>query len=125
MVEYALVGPADEIKTFSRDIRPDVGTKPGWRWLPVERTEDPHDPAAEVLEPESVKITKDRVAVTRAVRAKTVEELDQERAAEIETALPPALIAVLTELDGRIRALEQKAPRTPAEFKETVLELFR
>jgi hypothetical protein len=124
MAEFALVGPADEIRTYSRHVRPDVETKPGWRWLPVERSEEPYDPATELLESETVTVAKDRVRVKRAARARTAEEREEDRNAEIETALPPLLAAVLTELDSRIRVLEGKQPRSQAEFKAAVRELL-
>jgi hypothetical protein len=123
MAEYALVGPADEIKTIARDVKPDVGTKPGWRWLPVERSEDSYDPAIEILEPESMQVVKDRVVVSRTARPKTDEELDQEKSARIDDALPPALLSVLTGIENRLRALEGKPARSEDEFRLAARQL--
>ncbi len=123
MAEYALVGPADEVKTFARDVNPDVGTKPGWRWLPVERSEDSYDPATEIPELETVRVVKDRVVVRRTARPKTNEELDQEKSAQINDALPPALLSVLTVIENRVRALEGKPARSEDEFRRAVREL--
>ena len=40
MTELALVSPVGEIDRIRSDIEPGVPTKAGWRWLPVERTQD-------------------------------------------------------------------------------------
>jgi hypothetical protein len=117
MDEYALVGPADEIKTFAHDVKPDVGTKAGWRWLPAERMEDPHDPQTELLEPESVTIEKGRVLIERRARAKTAEELQREAEERIDDVLPPALLSIIADLEDRLRALEGKSPRSEEEFR--------
>jgi hypothetical protein len=123
MAEYALVGPADEIRTLARDVNPDVGTKPGWRWLPVERSEDHYDPETEILEPETVAVAKDRVVVKRTARAKTAEELQHEIETCIDDLLTPALLSILTGFENRIRALEGKPAHSEDEFRLAVREL--
>lgn len=121
MIEYALVGPGGEIKTYSRAVKPDVSTKPGWRWLPVERPTVPIDPATEALGDEIVTVTKTAVVVARNARRKTGEELENERQAELEDRLPSSLADILSGLDNRLRALEGKASRSAEEFRNAVL----
>lgn len=121
MTEFALVGPSGEIKAYSRAVNPDVGTKPGWRWLPVERPEPAFNSDTEKLGDEVVAIDGEKISVTREPRAKTMDELDRERAADAEEKLPLALATVLAEMDNRVRVLEGKAPRTVEDFRAGVI----
>lgn len=121
MTEYALVGPQGEIKTYSRAVKPDVGTKEGWRWLPVERPVAVFDGETELLDEELAAVVDGTVVVTRSARAKTDEELEHDRQARLDEALPLSLATILAGLDNRLRAIEQKTPQSVEEFRESVV----
>jgi hypothetical protein len=121
MTEYALVGPNDEIKAYSRAVNPDVGTKPGWRWLPVERQSADFDPATEVREEETVAVDKHGVTITRPTRLKTEEELAAEEAEGLQELLPSPLAEILGDIDNRLRAIEGKDARTVDQFRSAAV----
>ena len=125
MAEYALVGPADEIKTFSRVVKPDAGTKPGWRWLPVERSDDPYDPATEVPEAEVVTVARGKVTITRPARDKTPAELQAETDAEFDLILSNGIAAILRDLDNRLRALEGREALSADAFRRLVMDMTK
>lgn len=75
MTEYALVSPADVIDRYASNVEPDVETKAGWRWLPVERTQDTPG-SNQVLDPPSAPVVgADKVTVHTAARDMTVAEI--------------------------------------------------
>ena len=113
MTEYALVGPADEIKTFSSSVDPNVQTKPGWRWLPVERSTVGAGPVAD---PAVTTVLADRVTVVITLRDKTASEIDAEKEGRLD-AYDVLTFKVLFDHENRVRALEGKAAISAAQFR--------
>lgn len=124
MTEYALVGPGDAVQTIRSDVDPSVQTRPGWRWLPVEVTSPPYDAATQVSAGPVVSVLADKVTRVWTVRAKTAQELDDDKAASVE-AINLVLLKIAFNHENRIRALDGgKPPITLAQFKTAVKALL-
>lgn len=119
MTTYALVSPENIVARFATDIDPSTGTKPGWRWLPVEDTVPVAD-ASQVLEGPIITIDEKRVTRVWSVRDKTAEEIAAEKDQRIERSEPAIVLAVLLDHENRVRALEGKAAVTLAQFKRAL-----
>lgn len=74
MTAYALINPDDEIDRIASDIDPETGTKPGWRWLPVEDTRNSYDAALQVESGPVITVLANSVTRVWTVRDKTTEE---------------------------------------------------
>lgn len=87
-----------------------------WRWIPVEGTPPAFDPATQVLEDPTVLVEPARVVRSWAVRAKTAQEIDDEKTARVD-ALQDAIVKALCNHENRIRVLESRATVTEAQCK--------
>lgn len=127
MTEYALVGPADEIKEFRSNIDPTVGTREGWRWLPVVVTDPAVNVALQVKEGPVTTVEVEQVTRVFTVRDKTAPELDADKIAAVGalngTTYTPLLKALLN-LHNRIRVLEGAGTHTMAQFKAALKALL-
>jgi hypothetical protein len=120
MTEHALVSSVDVIDRFASNIDPTVQTKPGWRWLPVEETNPPFDPATQVQTGPVVTVEAARVTRVWTMRDKTAPELAAGIDAEKESTLDRfdvLAFKVLFDHENRLRALEGKAAITAAQFR--------
>lgn len=113
---YALVGPQDQISVRSDRIDPNVQTKTGWRWLPVKIVRPTFDPETQVRVGPVTTIEALQVLDTYSVRAKTTEEIDAEKDAQVPPDASIIFRAFLNH-ENRTRTLEGKQPITAAQFK--------
>lgn len=122
MTLYALVSPTNEISRYASDseVNPQVGTKPGWRWLTVVDTSPSFDPALQVRTGPAFAFTSTTVERTWTVRDKTAGELaadaDTRKEQQLDAFDALALKALFNH-ENRVRALESKAPITAAQFR--------
>lgn len=119
MTVYALVRPEKTIDRRSQNIDPNVQTKPGFAWLPVEAVDPKHDPATQVKTGPVTTIETSRVLDTWTVRAKTTQELDAEKDARI-SAIDLLQFAVSFDMENRMRVLEGKAQVTAAQYRNAL-----
>jgi hypothetical protein len=107
----------------------DVATIPphkaSW-WRPVvEAGNDPIDPATQIKTGPVTTIEATRVLDTYTIRNKTAQELDDDKAARIDSMNgQQALIKVLHNLHNRIRTLEGQSTHTLAQFKNAIKSLL-
>lgn len=113
MTEYALVDAKDEIRQFSASVDPTVQTKPGFRWLPVERTTEGD---GTVLDAPVTAVLKDKVTIVTTRRGKTAAELDSEKERQLD-GFDALALKVLFDHENRIRALEGKQAASAAQFR--------
>jgi hypothetical protein len=81
------------------NIDPSAGTKPGYRWLPVEDTDPSHAPATQMKTGPVVTVEAARVTRVWTVRDKTAQEL-----AEEATARRDAIATAMDQVDDITRA---------------------
>jgi hypothetical protein len=99
MTLHALVGPNDVIDRIMANIDPNAGTKPGYRWLPVEDTNPGHDSATQIKTGPVVTVETARVTRVWTVRDKTAQELEDEA-----TARRDAVASAMDQVDDITRA---------------------
>jgi hypothetical protein len=121
---YALVKPDTGIDRYSSNIDPNVGTRDGWRWLPVIDTKPDYDSGTQVREGPVVTVNANDVTRVWTVRAKTAEELDAMKDESTNDAAVSVIGKVLFNHENRIRALNSQAPITAAQFKAAVKALI-
>lgn len=123
MTAYALVSPQGVVDRYDDKVDPNTGTKPGWKWLPVEQEATPaFDSKTQVCEPVAV-VAAARVLRTWSVRDKTSEELDATKGFEMSR-VNKATLEVTFNHENRIRALEGKNAVTKAQFINAVKGLL-
>ena len=129
MAEYALVGPDNVIIRWATDaeISPDVQTRAGWRWLPVETTNPPYNSATDIRTGPVVAVGPERVTRVWSVRRMTPEELAkaEEDAKERKLNEVDVLIfRILFNHENRVRVLEGKAAVTAEQFRAAMKALL-
>lgn len=119
MTDYALVGPANEIK-FIQSAPFDV-TRAGWRGLPITGAQPAYDPTTQVLEGPTYTVNPADVSRVWVVRSKTAGELDTEHTSIADRLLSDPLMKALTlalfQTNNDVRVLKGQAAFTPAQFK--------
>lgn len=128
-MRYALVGPQDQIKYIKSNVSPDVGTKPGWRWLPCPEVARPtFDQTAEVVEGPTYTVNASDVTEVWTKRNQTAQEISDQKDEQISTSVNGSgwkiMAIVLLNHENRIRAREGKAAITMAQFKAGVKALL-
>lgn len=121
---YALVDQVNailELRDFAST--PNDPTGKGWRWLPIIITDPAFDPATQVRTGPVTTVETLRVTRVWTVRAKTAQELDDDKVARIEGA-DAALIIAICNHENRIRVLEAKAQITLAQCKAALKGLL-
>jgi hypothetical protein len=86
MTLHALIGPDDAVVRIEANIDPTTGTKPGYRWLPVEDTNPSHDAALHIKTGPVVTVEATRLTRVWTVRDKTAQELTDETNARLDDA---------------------------------------
>lgn len=124
MTEYALVSPANVVDRYASNVDPTVQTRAGWRWLPVEAT-DPgvFDGATQVKEGPTVSVLSDKVTRVWTVRAKTAQELDDDKEATLDR-FAGLMLKIAFNHENRVRVLEAKAPVTAVQFRAALKALL-
>jgi hypothetical protein len=121
---YALLDGSNNILGYN-----DFATTPadplgkGWRWLPVIVTDPPFDSATQVRTGPVITVGASQVTKVWTVRAKTAQELDDDKTAAIE-GLAAAITLALCNHENRIRTLEAKAQITFAQCKAALKALL-
>jgi len=107
-----------EFREFGTDMPLDV-TRKGIKWLPVEDTEPPYDPATQVKEGPTTAVLADRVTRVWTVRQKTAQEIDDEKTSRVDN---QELIIIRSFLDheNRIRAVLGAAQVTETQVKNAM-----
>jgi hypothetical protein len=116
MTIYALVTPTDTVDRRASNVRPNVGTKPGWRWLEVEQVNPSYDPVTEIKTGPVTTIEETSVVDTWTVRLKTAQEIDDEKAAKV-SAIDALQFLVSFDMENRVRVLESKSTITAAQYR--------
>lgn len=99
-MEYALVSPTNVIDRYSQNVNPNVQTKPGWKWLPVEVTDPSFNDNTQIRTGPVVTVLIDKVTRVWTVRDKTSQELTDELNANRD-----GVITTVDDLESVIRAL--------------------
>ena len=126
-MNYALVGPSNEVKAVASNIDPQTGTKAGWKWLPLVNIRPDFDSQTQMSEGPVRSFYADRVEDVWTVRNKTAPELTAEvesRKEQMLDSLNDIQNKVLFNHENRIRALEGKAAITPAQFRAALKGLL-
>ncbi len=120
---YAKVlgGAVVEYRDFSTPP-PDM-TRKGFAWLPIVITDPAFDSTTQVRTGPVTTVEALRVTRVWTVRAKTAQELDEDKTVRIEGA-DAALIIAICNHENRIRALENKAAITLAQCKSALKALL-
>lgn len=116
MARYALVSPQDVIDRFANDgpggIDPNVGTKPGWKWLPCPHVAKPaYDQATELIEGPTYTVGQSSVTEAWSKRAMTAQEISDakdEAVSRINGSVFPAQAKIILELENEIRQLRTR-----------------
>ncbi len=130
-MRVALVDDQDVVveETDRSNVTQDVGTKDGWRWMPLE--EDTVDNSTgsstvatrtgPVVEAKPV-FAEERVVYTRTIRDKTQEELDaddEDNAVSVIDERPlNGLSGIVFDQENRLLALESKSPMDADRFRD-------
>lgn len=116
MTVFALVRPDSSVDRRSQNIDPNVQTKPGFRWLPVDSIDPPYDSATQVKTGPVTTVEAARVLDTWTVRAKTAGEIDGEKDRTISR-IDALQFAVSFDMENRVRVLEAKPQITAAQYR--------
>lgn len=117
---YVLVDPNDEIIKEETDIGDDVGTKPGYRWLPLENNGVPsYDPKTQYPQGPVYLVGEDLVVKTWTILNKTAQQIDQDKAMVVDSQHHVLLLA-LYELDKSIKILNGVEPLTFEQYKSSL-----
>ena len=120
---YALVSPEDTIARIQGNIEPDVGTKPGWRWLLVVDIERPaYNPETHIAEG-TIAVEPTQVVRDWIIREKTVEELQNERTTWVNN-IERAVMTALHNQENRLLTLENQSTITLEEYKIKLRDLI-
>lgn len=116
MTVFALVRPDSSVDRRSQNIDPNVQTKPGFRWLPVDSIDPPYDSATQVKTGPVTTVEAARVLDTWTVRAKTAGEIGGEKDRTISR-IDALQFAVSFDMENRVRVLEAKPQITAAQYR--------
>ena len=116
----ALVDAAGNVLETRRDIDPaTVITKDGFRWVILEQQPKPEfDPSTHVCE-QTEALVKNKLVRGWSVRAKTADEVDAIKTAEVDR-VQGVVLKVILDHENRIRAIEGKGAVTAAQFKTAI-----
>ena len=122
MTEWVKLVDGVPTGTVEADVKPEDIPHKNCVWLRLEVV-DPgaHDPATQVKERVDTQHA-DRYTVAFTVRDKTAQELDRDRDINLD-AVDRVVLRVLFNHENRLRALEGRAPATPAEFRAAIKAL--
>lgn len=118
MTLYALIaatGQVRETREFAA-TPPDLMASEGVRWLPIIITDPAFDPATQVRTGPVETILANSVTRVWTVRAKTAQQLDDEKTNRVE-GVEFLIFELAFDHENRVRVLEAKAPITRAQFK--------
>ena len=117
MANFALVRPDNTVDRRSSSVSPDVQTKPGWRWLPVnESGNSAFDPETQKKTGPVTTVEATRVLDTFTVSSLTAQELSDIKDAKISR-IDMLQFAVMFDMENRMRVYEAKPALTAAQYR--------
>lgn len=120
---HALIGPDNNILRIEPNIDPNVQTKTGYRWLPVNDIPRPEYNAETHIAKQTVTVNENEVTKDWFVREKTPEEIDGDKIQKINT-IDPIVFAILHSMENKVRLLQNENTVTVDEYKNILKGLF-
>lgn len=120
---YGLVNANNDILRLEDNIDPNVMTKSGFKWLPVfDKARPSYNPKTHFAE-QIITITDEDITRDWLIRAKTVEEVFNEKMEKINN-IDPIIFNCLFDIHNNIRSLKFLEPITVDNFKLTMMQFY-
>lgn len=123
-IEYALITPDGIVDRYSFNIDPKTGTKPGYKWVPVEEIKKEISDPSQIYDSPVVSVLNDKLVKTWNPRSKTEKEIEREKNAKLDRLDPSFLLDVLLDLENRCRVLESNKTVTKDEFRDILKSMM-
>lgn len=119
---HAFISPDNVVLKIEENIDPNVGTKPGYRWLPVIDKQRPsYDPNLQIAK-QTTTLNKNNVTRGWTIRQKTKIEIDDDKNNKINT-IDPIVFKILFDMQNQIRQFNNLNPFTEQEYKNILKEI--
>lgn len=116
MTLHALIDPNDQIIRIEGNIDPSVGTKSGYRWIPVEDIPRPaYDPSVQIAE-QITDLLGDRVVRDWQIRDKTENEIQIEKMHRVN-GVDLVIMTALLSLENQLRRSSDQDQLTMDQYK--------
>ena len=121
MALYALVDLQDMVRRYEEFAAAPAPLPPakGLRWLPVETTDPPFNPATQKRTGPSVMVLPGKVTRVWTVTAKSAAEIDQDKADEAVAAIDPKIMRAL------ISWLAPLVGKTPQQSRDEIVATYK